>query len=44
MRLIIDNREPNDMITLLKERIDNVDLENLDLGDFVIKNDNNETS
>ena len=31
------------MITLLKERIDNVDLENLDLGDFVIKNDNNET-
>ena len=43
MRLIIDNREPNDMITLLKERIDNVDLENLDLGDFVIKNDNNET-
>ena len=41
MRLIIDNREPNDMITLLKERIDNVDsksnVNRLNLGGHINK-------
>lgn len=42
MKLLIDNREPKDIISILKSRIENIELDNLDLGDFIIKNDNDE--
>lgn len=42
MRLIIDNREPKEIITLLQSRIDTVELDNLNLGDYIIKNDNDD--
>lgn len=43
MRLIADNREPKDMILELQNRVTNVSLENLELGDFIIKNNKDET-
>ena len=43
MRLIVDNREPKDMILALQNRAANVSLENLELGDFIIKNNKDET-
>ena len=43
MRLIVDNREPKDMILELQNRVTNVSLENLELGDFIIKNNKDET-
>ena len=43
MRLIVDNREPRDMILELQNRVTNVSLENLELGDFIIKNNKDET-
>lgn len=43
MKLIIDNREPKELITTLQNRVDTVVLENLELGDIIIKNDSNET-
>lgn len=43
MKLLIDNREPNDMINILKSRLKTVELGNLDIGDFVIKTDADET-
>jgi ERCC4-type nuclease len=42
MKLVIDNREPAELITTLQSRVDNISLENLELGDIIIKNDNNE--
>ena len=42
MRLIIDNREPKEIITLLQSRIDVVELDNLNLGDYIIKNENDD--
>ena len=42
MRLIVDNREPKEIITILQSRIENLSLENLELGDYVIQNNNNE--
>lgn len=42
MKLVIDNREPTELITALQSRVENVSLENLELGDIIIKNDNNE--
>lgn len=42
MQLIIDNREPKEIVSILKSRIENVEQENLDIGDFVIKNKNEE--
>ena len=42
MQLIIDNREPKEIVSILKSRIENVEQENLDIGDFVIKNKNAE--
>lgn len=42
MRLIVDNREPKEIITILESRIENLSLENLELGDYVIQNNNNE--
>tara|TARA_A100001011_G_scaffold323285_3_gene345139 strand:- start:6731 stop:7450 length:720 start_codon:yes stop_codon:yes gene_type:complete len=40
MQLIIDNREPKEIIALLQSRVDNVELDNLNIGDFIIKNNN----
>lgn len=40
MQLIIDNREPKEIITLLQSRVDNVELDNLNIGDYIIKNNN----
>ena len=42
MQLIIDNREPKEIVSILKSRIENVLQENLDIGDFVIRNKNEE--
>ena len=42
MKLIIDNREPKDIINILKSRLINVELDNLNIGDFIIKNNNDE--
>ena len=38
MQLIIDNRELKEIIALLQSRVDNVELDNLNIGDFIIKN------
>ena len=42
MKLLVDNREPRDMINILKSRIKNVKQINLDIGDFIIKTDTDE--
>lgn len=42
MKLLVDNREPKDMITILQSRVNNVELSNLDIGDFIIKTDTDE--
>lgn len=42
MKLLIDNREPTDIINILKMRIKNVEQTNLDIGDFIIKTDSDE--
>jgi ERCC4-type nuclease len=42
MKLIVDNREPKEIIAILKSRINNIELSNLDIGDFIIKNDNDD--
>ena len=43
MKLLVDNREPKEMISILKSRLKTVELDNLDIGDFVIKTDTGET-
>jgi len=40
--LIIDNREPKVIIELLKSRYPDTKLENLELGDYILKNQHNE--
>ena len=42
MKLLVDNREPWGLIEQIKIRVENVEFSNLDIGDFIIKNDNNE--
>ena len=42
MKLIIDNREPKEVINILKLRVEDTKLENLNIGDFIIKNNNDE--
>lgn len=42
MRLIIDNREPKEIITIIQSRIENISLENLELGDYIIENSDNQ--
>ena len=39
MKLLVDNREPKELISILTNRFKNVELGNLELGDFIIKND-----
>jgi ERCC4-type nuclease len=43
MKLLVDNREPKELISILTNRFKNVELGNLELGDFIIKNDADET-
>ena len=40
MKLYIDNREPQSIIEILKVRITNYQLCNLDIGDYQILDDN----
>ena len=42
MKLIIDNREPKEIIDIINSRVKNYKLENLDVGDFIIKDNNDE--
>jgi ERCC4-type nuclease len=42
MKLLVDNREPKEMISILKSRLNTVELVNLDIGDFVIKTEADE--
>ena len=42
MKLFVDSREPVGLIELLKVRVKNIEFGNLDIGDFIIKNDNDE--
>lgn len=42
MKLIVDNREPRILIEMLQVRLSNIELKNLDIGDFQIVNNNNE--
>ena len=43
MKLFVDSREPPGLKTLFEERVPNVEFGNLDIGDFIIKNDNGDT-
>jgi crossover junction endonuclease MUS81 len=43
MKLLVDSREPPGLIELLKVRVKNIEFGNLDIGDFIIKTDNDET-
>ena len=40
MKLIIDNREPTEIKTIIKSKISNVEIENLDIRDLKIIDDN----
>ena len=43
MKLLVDSREPPGLIELLKVRVKNIEFGNLDIGDFIIKTDTDET-
>ena len=43
MKLLVDSREPPGLMELLKVRVKNIEFGNLDIGDFIIKTDNDET-
>ena len=43
MKLYADSREPRGLLELLNSRVDNMETGNLDLGDFIIKDDNENT-
>ena len=42
MKLYADSREPKGLLELLNSRVSNIETGNLDIGDFIIKNNNNE--
>lgn len=42
MKLEIDTREPKQLIDLIKTQLKEVSIKSLDIGDFIIKNDNDE--
>lgn len=42
MKLFVDNREPKEIMTILNFRLKNIEITSLDLGDYIIKNDNDE--
>lgn len=39
MKLIIDNREPKELKTLIQDKIENVELKNLEIGDIIFLDD-----
>lgn len=41
MKLVIDNREPKELKTLIQDKIENVELKNLELGDIIFLDENN---
>ena len=42
MKLYADSREPKGILELLNSRVSNIETGNLDIGDFIIKDDNDE--
>lgn len=40
MKLVIDNREPKELKTLIQDKIENVELKNLEIGDIIFLDDN----
>lgn len=42
MKLYADSREPRGLLELLNSRLSNIETGNLDIGDFIIKNNNDE--
>jgi len=40
MKLVIDNREPKELKTLIQDKIENVELKNLEIGDVIFLDDN----
>ena len=41
MKLVIDNREPKELKTLIQDKIENVELKNLEIGDIIFLDENN---
>lgn len=39
MKLIIDNREPKELKTLIQDKIENIELKNLEIGDIIFLDD-----
>ena len=35
MKLVIDNREPKELKTLIQDKIENIELKNLEIGDII---------
>ena len=42
MKLLVDSREPKDIINILKARVKNIEQGNLEIGDFIIMNNDDE--
>jgi len=40
MKLVIDNREPKELKTLIQDKIENVELKNLEIGDIIFLDEN----
>ena len=40
MKLVIDNREPKELKTLIQDKIENIELKNLERGDIIFLDDN----
>ena len=40
MKLVIDNREPKELKTLIQDKIENIELKNLEIGDIIFLDDN----
>jgi crossover junction endonuclease MUS81 len=39
MKLVIDNREPKELKTLIQDKIENIELKNLEIGDIIFLDD-----
>ena len=42
MKLLIDSREPKEIISILSSRLKNIEIGHLDIGDFIIRNNDGE--
>lgn len=40
MKLVIDNREPKELKTLIQDKIENIELKNLEIGDIIFLDEN----